>query len=121
MYIFSIKSLEEYLQKQRTKTLLNNIVIQDYEALYSSRHDIREKTNTNIERHLEIDRLRPLGVIAKILVTTKKGQFLYPFYYEEGSINSDRGREFESISAESFNYVKVAERNFQILNDGIRL
>lgn len=120
MYIFSIQSLEGYLQKQRTKDLAN-VIIQDYEALYSGRHSIREEINTNIERYTENDRLRPLGVITKILVTTKKGEFLYPFYYEEGAINSDKGRESESISGESFNYVKVAERNFQILNDGIRL
>ena len=120
MYIFSIQPLEEYLQKQRTKDLAN-VIIQDYEALYSGRHSIREEINTNIERYLENDRLRPLGVITKILVTTKKGEFLYPFYYEEGAINSDKGREFESISGESFNYVKVAERNFQILNDGLTL
>jgi len=120
MYIFSIQILEEYVQKRRSKELMN-VTIQDFEALYSGRHSIKEEINTNIERYLENDTLRSLGVTTKILVTTKKGKLLYPYYYEEAGIDFSQNRAFDSDSGESFNYIKIAEENFQILDDGIML
>jgi len=120
MYIFSVQILEGYLQSKRGKDL-KNIIIQDYEALYDGRYSIKEEINNNIDRFLENDTLRSLGVITKIVVTTKKGELLYPYYYEEGGIYFNKQREFDSDSSESFNYIKIAERNFQILNDGLTL
>lgn len=120
MYIFSVQVLEGYLQSKRGKDL-KNIIIQDYEALYDGRYSIKEEINNNIDRFLENDTLRSLGVITKIVVTTKKGELLYPYYYEEGDIYFNKQREFDSDSSESFNYIKIAERNFQILNDGLTL
>jgi len=120
MYIFSIQILEEYLQDKRTKELMNTI-IQDYEALYDGRHSIKEEINTNIERYLGKDTLRNLGVITKILVTTRKGKLLYPYYYEEGAMDFNKNREFDSYVNGSFNYIKVAEKNFQMLNEGLTL
>lgn len=120
MYIFSVQVLEGYLQSKRGKDL-KNIIIQDYEALYDGRYGIKEEINNNIDRFLENDTLRSLGVITKIVVTTKKGELLYPYYYEEGGIYFNKQRGFDSDSSESFNYIKIAERNFQILNDGLTL
>lgn len=120
MYIFSIQILEEYVQNKRSKDL-SNVIIQDYEALYHGRHSIKEEVNTNIERYLEKDTLRTLGVFTKILVTTKKGKLLYPYYYGEGDIDFSKNRAFDSDSGAPFNYVKVAEKNFEILNDGLTL
>jgi hypothetical protein len=121
IYIFSIQILDEYLQKNRAKDL-QNIIIQDYEALYNGRHGIKEEISTNIERYFQEDMLRTLGVITKILITTRKGQLLYPsYYYDEGDIDFDKNGEADSDTSESFNYVKTAEKNFQILDDGIIL
>jgi len=120
MYIFSVQILEGYLQSKRGKDL-KNIIIQDYEALYDGRYSIKEEINNNIDRFLENDTLRSLGVITKIVVTTKKGELLYPYFWEEGGIYFNKQRGFDSDSSESFNYIKIAERNFQILNDGLTL
>ena len=120
MYIFSVQVLEGYLQSKRGKDL-KNIIIQDYEALYDGRYSIKEEINNNIDRFLENDTLQTLGVITKIVVTTKKGELLYPYFWEEGGIYFNKQREFDSDSSESFNYIKIAERNFQILNDGLTL
>ena len=118
MYIFSIQTLEEYLQNRRTKHL-QNVVIQDYEALYDGRYSIKEEISTNIERYLGKDTLRSLGVITKILVSTKKGEILYPYYHEDGDIDFDK--QFDSDIGESFNYIKIAEKNYQVLNGGLTL
>lgn len=118
MYIFSIQTLEEYLQNRRTKHL-QNVVIQDYEALYDGRYSIKEEISTNIERYLGKDTLRSLGVITKILVSTKKGEILYPYYHEDGDIDFDK--QFYSDIGESFNYIKIAEKNYQVLNGGLTL
>lgn len=118
MYIFSIQTLEEYLQNRRTKHL-QNVVIQDYEALYDGRYSIKEEISTNIERYLGKDTLRSLGVITKILVSTKKGEILYPYYHEDGDIDFDK--QFYSDIGESLNYIKIAEKNYQVLNGGLTL
>jgi len=99
-----------------------NIIIQDYEALYNGRHGIKEEISANIERYLQEDMLRTLGVITKILITTRKGQLLYPsHYYDEGDIDFNKNGKADSDISESFNYVKTAEKNFQVLDDGIML
>ncbi|RLB26836.1 MAG: hypothetical protein DRG66_06285, partial [Deltaproteobacteria bacterium] len=120
LYIFSVQILEGYLQNSRERDV-KNIIIQDYEALYDGRYSIKEEINNNIDRFLENDTLRSLGVITKIVVTTKKGELLYSFFWEEGGIYFNKQRGFDSDSSESFNYIKIAERNFQILNDGLTL
>ncbi|MBW1674958.1 MAG: hypothetical protein JRJ45_15250 [Deltaproteobacteria bacterium] len=53
------------------------------------------------------------------MVTSKKGELLYPFYWEERDIYSNTQKEFGGDTSESLNYIKIAEKNFQILNDGL--
>jgi hypothetical protein len=118
MYIFSVQILERYLQNSREKDVANGI-IQDYEALYNGRYSVKEEINNNIDRFLKHDTLQTLGVITKIMVTSKKGKLLYPYYWEEGEIYFNKNREFDSNTSESFNYIKRAEKNFQMLNDGL--
>lgn len=118
MYVFSIQILEHYLQNTRTKDL-QNVIIQDFDALYNGRHGIKEEIATNIEHYVKKDRLRPLGVSTKVVVTTKKKRLLYPAYFDEEDMDFERKGAFNDESIESFNYIKVAEQNFRILNDGI--
>jgi len=117
LYIFSVQILEGYLQNSRERDVKNGI-IQDYEALYDGRYSIKEEINNNIDRLLGNDTLQSLGVITKIVVSSKKGELLYPYYWEEGDMSFNRQREFGD-SNESLNYIKIAEKNFQILNDGL--
>jgi hypothetical protein len=120
LYIFSIQILEEYLQNKRTNEL-QNAMIQNYEALYEGRYSIDEEIQNNIERYRKGDILRNLGVITKIIVTTKRGKLLYPRYYEEGQIDLNGSKEWYTEGNDSFNYIKIAETNFQILNEGLIL
>jgi len=117
LYIFSVQVLEGYLQNSREKDVKNGI-IQDYEALYDGRYSIKEEIHNNIDSFLENDTLQILGVMTKIVVTSKKGELLYPYYWEEGDMPFNTQREFGGNS-ESLNYITIAEKNFQILNDGL--
>jgi len=118
MYIFSVQILERYLQNSREKDVAN-CIIQDYEALYDGKYSVKEEINNNIDRFLKHDTFQTLGVITKIMVTSKQGKLLYPYYWEEGDIYFNKNREFDSNASESFNYIKRAEKNFQMLNDGL--
>ncbi len=118
LYIFSVQALEGYLQNSREKEV-KNVIIQDYEALYEGRYSIEEEIHNNIDRFLRNDTLQILGVITQIVVTSKQGELLYPYYWEERDIYFNTQREFGSDNSESFNYIKIAEKNFQILNDGL--
>jgi len=118
LYVFSVQGLEQYLQNKRTKQV-QSIVIQDFEAVYSGRYSITEEISTNLERYAREDKLRSLGVITKLVVSTKNGKLLYPQYYEEKDIDFDKNREFDTGSSELFNYIRIAQENFRILNEGL--
>ena len=118
LYIFSVQILEGYLQNSREKDV-KNVIIQDYEALYDGRYSIKEEIHNNIDRFLGNDTLQPLGVITKIVVTSKKGESLYPYFWEEGDMSFNKQGEFGGNNSESLDYIKIAEKNFQILNDGL--
>jgi hypothetical protein len=119
-YIFSVQILEAYLQEKETNEL-HNTMIRDYEALYEGRYGIDEEIRTNIERYLEGNILRTLGVATKIVVTTKHGTLLYPRYSEEGEADFSSNKGSAETDASSFNYIKTAEDNFQTLNEGLLL
>jgi len=118
LYVFSVQGLEQYLQNKRAKQV-QSIIIQDFEAVYSGRYSITEEINTNLERYAREDKLRSLGVITKIVVSTKNGKLLYPQYYEEKDIDFDNKTEFDTGSTELFNYIRIAQENFRILNEGL--
>jgi len=120
LYIFSVQIIEGYLQNSRGKDV-KNVIIKDYEALYDGRYSIKEEIHNNIDSFLRNDTLQTLGVMTKIVVTSKKGELLYPYYWEEENIYSNTQREFGGDNSESLNYIKIAEKNFQILNDGLRV
>jgi len=118
LYIFSVQILEGYLQNSTEKDV-KNVIIQDYEALYDGRYSIKEEVHNNIDSFLKNDTLQTLGVMTKIVVTSKKGELLYPYYWEEGDIYFNKQREFGGDTSESLNYITIAEENFKILNDGL--
>ena len=118
LYVFSVQGLEQYLQNKTAKEV-QSIVIQDFDAIYSGRYSVTEEISTNLERYAREDKLRSLGVTTKIVVSTKKGKLLYPRYYVEKDIDFDKNREFDSGSSELFNYIRRAQENFRILNEGL--
>ncbi|UCG67409.1 MAG: hypothetical protein JSW12_10690 [Deltaproteobacteria bacterium] len=118
LYVFSVQGLEQYLQNKRTKQV-QSTTIQEFDAVYSGRYSITEEISTNLERYAREDKLRSLGVITKIVVSTKNGKLLYPQYYEEKDIDFDKKTEFDTGSSELFNYIRIAQENFRILNEGL--
>jgi hypothetical protein len=118
LYIFSIQGLERYLQTKRTKEL-QNIIIQDFEAVYGGRHSVLEEVNTNLEQYARTDKLRSLGVVTRTMVSTRGGRLLYPRYYQQKDMGTTKSPEFDTGSSDSFNYVRTAEENFEILNEGL--
>jgi len=118
IYIFSVQFLERYLQNSTEKDV-TKVIIQNYEALYDGTYGLNEEINNNIDRFLKNDTLQGLGVITKIMVTSKKGELLYPDYWEDEDIFFNKQREFGGDGSESLHYIKRSEKNFQILNDGL--
>ena len=118
LYIFSVQILEGSLQNSREKDI-KKIIIQDYEALYDGRYSIKEEIHNNVDRFLANDTFQSLGVMTKIVVASKKGELLYPYYWEERDTYFNPQSGFDSNNSESLNYIKIAEKNFQILNDGL--
>jgi len=118
LYIFSVQGLEQYVQSSRTKEL-QHILIQDSEALYTGRYSVADEVASNLERYARADKLRGLGVVTRVMVSTKGGKLLYPRYSEQRDMDFTRRREFDNGSSDSFNYIKTAEENFEILNEGL--
>jgi hypothetical protein len=115
-YILTLHVLEAYTQK-REISRLNNIMIQDYEALYEGRHSIKEEINQNLGEYLLRQDLRyRLGTRTQILVKTEDDQILYP-----SRITHDLNDMTSGLSVDESNYMEVAAENYRILNDGLVL
>jgi hypothetical protein len=115
-YILTLYLSEEYLRKRETSRL-NDIIIQNYEALYEGRNSIKEEINRNIGEYLLKQGLRfRIGIRTEILVKTKDDIILYP-----SQIEQDLNNMTTDLSVNKLNYMEVAAENYRILNDGLIL
>ena len=113
-YILTLYLSEEYLRKRETSSL-NNIIIQNYEALYEGRYTIKEEINRNIGEYLLKQGLRfRIGIRTEILVKTKDDIILYP-----SQIDQNLNNIIADLSVNKPNYMEVAAENYKILNDGL--
>ena len=117
-YILTIQVLEGYLQK-RDFSKLNQIMIQNLEALYAGRYTISEEIDRNLGEHLSRSLMYKLGVSAQILVKTKDGRILYPTQFNKDHKEHQETGHFSEPSQEALNYVEVAAENYTILNQGL--
>src|SRR4030042_1697421 len=76
-YILTLNGLENYLGKRETERV-QELMIQDQEALYEGRHTIKEDINRNIGRYLSDDFKHRIGIETEILVKTRDDHILYP-------------------------------------------
>ena len=76
-YILTLNGLEKYLGKRETERV-QDLMVQDQQALYEGRHTIKEEINRNIGRHLSDDFEHKIGVKTEILVKTRDDRILYP-------------------------------------------
>jgi methyl-accepting chemotaxis protein len=120
-YILTLNGLEKYLGKGETETV-QELMIQDQQALYEGRHTIKEEINRNIGRYLTHDFKHKIGIKTEILVKTRDDRILYPSqtkldttspFQEEGG--------FAETGLESLRYTEVASENYRILNEGLIL
>jgi hypothetical protein len=113
-YILTLYLSEEYLRK-REISRLNDIIIQNNEALYEGRYSVKEEVNRNIAKYLLERSLRySIGIRTQIQVKTKDDIILYPSQIEE---NIDNMTMDSSVSKS--NYIEVAAENYRILYDGL--
>ena len=76
-YILTLNGLEKYLGKQETERV-QELMIQDQQALYEGRHTIKEEINRNIGRYLSDDFKHKIGIKTEILVKTGDDRILRP-------------------------------------------
>lgn len=118
--MLTLNLLEGYLQKHETSRL-NDLIIQNQQALYEGRYSIKEEINRNIERYLSESLKFKLGVRTSILVKTKDDRVLYPSGFDkdfsEGPLESD----FLGSHSGSLDYMEVATENYRIMNEGLIL
>jgi hypothetical protein len=111
-YIFTLQALEVYLQKRVTAEV-NEIKIKNRQALLDGRYSIKEEINRNIGEYLLAHGfISRIGISTEILVKTKDGRILYPSDLKDDTYNATG-----DSSGNSMNYMDIATKNFEMLND----
>jgi hypothetical protein len=117
-YVLTLQLLEGYFQRSES-SILNEIAVRNYEALYDGQYTVKEEINRNIGEYLSRNFMYRLGVRTIILVKTKDNQILYPVEFSRGSPDQGGGESFSAIPEKLINYVDVAAENYRILNKGL--
>jgi len=120
-YILTLNGLERYLGKQETERV-QELMIQDQQALYEGRHTIKEEINRNIGRYLSNDFKHKIGIKTEILVESRDDHILYPSQTKLDTTSPfQEERSFAETGLESLRYTEVASENYRILNEGLIL
>lgn len=120
-YILTLNGLERYLGKGETERV-QELMVQDQQALYEGRHTIKEDINRNIGRYLTHDFKHKIGIKTEVLVKTRDDRILYPSQTKldtTSPFQEERG--FAETGLESLRYTEVASENYRILNEGLVL
>ena len=120
-YILTLNGLEKYLGKRETERV-QDLMVQDQQALYEGRHTIKEEINRNIGRHLSDDFEHKIGIKTEILVKTRDDRILYPSQTKlvtTSPFQEEKG--FSETGLESLRYTEVASENFRVLSEGLVL
>jgi hypothetical protein len=119
-YIVTLHLLEGYFQKREISEL-NEIMIQNHEALYEGRYTVKEEINRNISEYLGHSLKYSLGVRTYVLVKTKDDRILYPAQFGQDFSEAAEEGDFSELPTKTLNYMEVAAENYKILNEGLRL
>ncbi len=119
-YILTLQLLDSYFQKHE-ESQINQILIQNDEALYEGQYTVKEEINRNIGEYLSRCLKYKLGVKIDILVKTKDDHILYPSQFEMGHKSFQEADDFSELQVEALNYVEVGAENYKILNEGLTL
>ena len=116
-YVLTLQILEGFLGRQESFRL-NQIVIQNYDALYQGTYSLKEEINRNIDKYLSRSWGERLGIRTSILVKTKDDHILYP---SQSSGSSSAGQQLSEPQGIYLNYMEVAAENYRTLMEGLVL
>ena len=119
-YVLTLQILEGYFQKHEASKL-NDLIIQNHEALYEGRYTIKEEINRNLGKYLSQSLKFSLGIRMHILVKTSDDRILYPTQFNEDLEDSPTENGFSGLPMKSIDFVEVAAENYRILNEGLSL
>ncbi len=109
LYLATVSSLESYLEKKYEKDL-TNVYLSDMNNILNGLVEIKNAIDAAISGYLEDHFFTAIGGRIDVTVTTDQGTILYPATY----LNS----RLDSLAADP---ARLAERNFEILNEGTGL
>lgn len=120
-YILTLNGLETYLGKRETERV-QELMIQDQQALFEGRHTIKQEINRNIGRYLSDDFKHRIGIRTEILVRTRDDRILYPSQTKLDTASPfEKEGGFAETGLESLRYTEVASENYRILSEGLVL
>jgi len=106
-YIFSIQSLEKYLNKTCTKEI-EDVFIGDTRSLFEGQYRLKDVINNHVDEYFNNNLLLSWGVNINVIVRTKEGLILYPDAYQE----KDR-------SLIVTDPMQIAAENYNMMNQGL--
>ena len=116
-YVLTLQILEGYLGRQESSRL-NQILVQNFDALYQGRYPLKEEVNRNINEYLSGSLKEKVGIRRNILVKTKDDRILYP---SQSSESSSAEQQLSESHRKSVSYMEVAAENYRTLNEGLTL
>ncbi len=113
LYALTLSICEDRFDK-RYSDQIQNILIGDTKPLLAGSAHLEEQIAMNIDRFLRNDfKVKKAGLDIKVLVTTLSGKIVYPIFLDVGSLEKNLDQEVDSDA--------VAKRNFEILNNGLKV
>lgn len=109
LYLLTVSSLENYLH-DKYETELTNIYLSDMNNILSGLTGIKNAIDASVTAYLQNNIFMKVGGKIDVNVTTKQGNILYPATYQNSA--------FDNFATDP---AKLAEKNFNILNEGIEL
>ncbi len=113
LYALTLSICEDRFDK-RYSDQIQNVLIGDTKPLLAGSAHLEEQIAMNIDRFLRNDfKVKKAGLDIKVLVTTLSGKIVYPIFLDVGSLEKNLDQEVDSDA--------VAKRNFEILNNGLKV
>ena len=109
LYLLSVSTLETYLYDKYEREL-TNIYLSDMNNILNGLTNIKDAIDDSITVYLQNKIFTKIGGKIDVNVTTKQGNILYPATYQNSA--------FDNFSTGPANQ---AEKNFDILNEGVEL
>jgi hypothetical protein len=108
LYLFSVNMLEHRMTS-RCRTQIQNIYLDDITSILNGLIRLRDSVGGAIDDYLDAHWFIRAGGRLDISVTSRRGSIIYPATFQDDPLNG----------MPSIDPVRLAEENFQILNEGL--